>query len=42
METRNETEVYKNKEKKKKKKSNKVEKVVKPIKKKTSMLNKKV
>ena len=40
LETWNETEVYKNKEKKKKKKSNKVENIVKTKKKKTSKLNK--
>ena len=40
LETWNETEVYKNKEKKKKKKSSKDENIVKTKKKKTSKLNK--
>ena len=40
LESWNETEAYKNKEKKNKKKSNKVEKIVKTKKRKTSKLNK--
>ena len=40
LESWNETEAYKNKEKKNKKKSNKAEKIVKTKKRKTSKLNK--